>query len=267
METAQPSSNPAKHVFREATEHRWESSHTRNPGEIPVAIAPAILVVEDDNHLSRLCSLALEAEGYRPIDVQTGERAIEEVKTRNPDLVLLDLGLPDGDGLALVPRIRANSAAPIIIVSGRQDETAKVKALDAGADDYLTKPYSVPELLARIRATLRNHARMTDNTEASVSFGEYTLHLVGRRLLRGESPVPLSLTEFRLLATLARHANQLVSTDTLLKETWGSAYQSKGIYVRVYVHALRMKLESDPTHPKYILNEAGLGYRLNTSDG
>jgi two-component system, OmpR family, KDP operon response regulator KdpE len=211
--------------------------------------------------------MALEAQGYRPIDVQTGERAIEEVRTRNPDLVLLDLGLPDVDGLALVPRIRANSAAPIIIVSGRKEDTDKVKALDAGADDYLTKPYSVPELLARVRAMLRSHAHASDGVETSLSFGGYTLNFVERRLLRGTSPIRLSLTEFRLLATLARHANQLVTTSALLKETWGSAYQSKGVYVRVYMHALRQKLEPVPAHPKYILNEAGLGYRLNTADG
>jgi two-component system, OmpR family, KDP operon response regulator KdpE len=228
-------------------------------------IGPVVLVVEDDRNLNRSLSMALETDGYHTIDAATGQRAIEEVRTRNPDLVLLDLGLPDVDGLALIPTIRANSAAPIIIVSGRQDDTEKVRALDAGADDYMTKPFSVPELRARIRATLRNHARVVDGPSTAVSFGPYALDCAARSLLRGKEPVHLSPTEFRLLATLARHLDHLVATDVLLKETWGSAYQRKDDYVRVYMHSLRRKLESDPAHPKYLLNESGLGYRLNAS--
>jgi two-component system KDP operon response regulator KdpE len=211
--------------------------------------------------------MALESEGYHTIDAATGQHAIEEVRTRNPDLVLLDLGLPDIDGLALVPTIRANSAAPIIVVSGRQDETEKIKALDAGADDYMTKPFSVPELRARIRATLRNHARVVDGPSTKISFGPYTLDFAERSLLRGKDRVHLSPTEFRLLATLARHPDRLVASDVLLRETWGSAYLRKDDYVRVYMHSLRHKLESDPTHPEYLLNEAGLGYRLNATVG
>ena len=226
---------------------------------------PAVLVVEDDRNLNRTLSMDLKADGYHTIDAGTGQRAIEEVRTRNPDIVLLDLGLPDADGLTLVPVIRANSAAPIIVVSGRGDDTDKVKALDAGADDYLTKPFSVPELRARMRATLRNHARVFDGTATTVEFGPYTFNLAARSLLRGNDRVHLSPTEFRLLGTLARHPGMLVATDVLLKETWGSAYWNKADYVRVYMHALRRKLETDPTQPKYILNEAGLGYRLSTS--
>ena len=226
---------------------------------------PAVLVVEDDRNLNHLLAMALESDGYQTIESVTGRSAIEEVRTRNPDLILLDLGLPDIDGLALVPTIRANSAAPIIVVSGRGDEAEKVKALDAGADDYLTKPFSVPELRARMRATLRNHAHVANGTETAIVFGEYTLDFLAHRLMRGESLVHLSPTEFKLLSTLARHADLLVTTDVLLKETWGSAYQRKNDYVRVYMHSLRAKVESDPAHPQYLLNEAGLGYRLNTS--
>jgi len=227
--------------------------------------APAILVVEDDRNLTRVYSTVLEAEGYHTIEAGTGQRAIEEIRTRNPDLVLLDLGLPDVDGLTLVPSIRANSRAPIIVVSGRVRDLDKVTALDAGADDYLTKPFSAPELLARMRATLRTHAREEGGTATTVSFGDYVLDLVTRRLSRGESEVHLTQTEIKLLATLARHHDRLVTTQDLLKETWGTAYQGKQGYIRVYMHALRCKLEADPVNPRYLLNEAGLGYRLNTS--
>jgi two-component system KDP operon response regulator KdpE len=232
-----------------------------------VTIAPVILVVEDDRRLAHVVEMALQSEGYHVIDVSTGQCAITEVRTRNPDLVLLDLGLPDIDGLALLPTIRANSAAPIMIVSGCGDAMQKVRALNSGADDYLTKPFSLPELVARVRAILRSHARLAGGDATTVSFGDYTLDFVARRLLHGKHQVPLSITEFKLLATLARHPGRMVSTDTLLKETWGTAYQRKQGYVRVYMHALRSKLEPEPSRPKYLLNEPGFGYRLNTSEG
>jgi two-component system KDP operon response regulator KdpE len=232
-----------------------------------MTIEPLILVVEDDRRLIHVLEMALDTQGYHAIDVSTGQCAINEVRTRNPDLVLLDLGLPDIDGLALLPTIRTNSTAPVIIMSGRGDAMEKVKALDAGADDYLTKPFSVPELLARVRVILRNHARLADGDATTVSFGEYTLDFVNRWLLHGKRQVPLSPTEFRLLATLARHPDRLVATDALLKEAWGTAYQRRSNYVRVYMHSLRRRLEPDVAHPKYLINEAGLGYRLSTSEG
>ncbi len=227
--------------------------------------APAVLVVEDDRNLTRVYSTVLGAEGYHTIEAGTGQCAIAEIRTRNPDVVLLDLGLPDIDGLSLLQSIRANSIAPIIVVSGHGRDLDKVKALDAGADDYLTKPFSVPELLARIRATLRTHAREQGGAATTVSFGDYILDLVTRRLSRGKSEVHLTQTESKLLATLARHHDRLVTTKDLLKETWGTAYQGKQGYIRVYVHSLRCKLEPDPDNPQFLLNEAGLGYRLNTS--
>ena len=155
--------------------------------------------------------------------------------------------------------------APIIIVSGREKEADKVKALDAGANDYLVKSFSVPELLARIRASLRGRAHVGDTASTIVTFGEYRFELEARRLLRGSRPVHLSSTELNLLATLARRADQFVTTEVLLKETWGAAYQRKGGYVRVYMHALRHKLERNPTNPKYLLNEGHHGYCLRTS--
>jgi two-component system KDP operon response regulator KdpE len=213
----------------------------------------------------RVFATSLETEGYRVFDASSGQRAIEEVRTRNPDVVLLDLGLPDVDGLALVPQIRTHTTAPIIVVSAREQESDKVKALDAGANDYLTKPFSVPELLARIRVALRSHAHVGDTASTIVTFGEFTFDLEGRRLLRHDRAVHLSPTEFKLLATLARHADEVVTSNTLLREAWGSAYRTRSGYVRVYMHSLRRKIETDPTRPKYLVNESGLGYRLQTS--
>jgi two-component system KDP operon response regulator KdpE len=230
-----------------------------------VTPGPSILIIDDDKKMIRVFATSLETAGYRVFDASSGQRALEEVRTRNPDVVLLDLGLPDIDGLALVPQLRAHTTSPIIVVSAREQETDKVKALDAGANDYLTKPFSVPELLARIRVALRSHARVGDTASTVVTFGEYTFELETRRLLRGDRPVHLSPTEFKLLATLARHADEVVTTNTLLKEAWGSAFRTRNGYVRVYMHSLRRKIEEDPTRPKYLVNESGLGYRLRTS--
>jgi two-component system KDP operon response regulator KdpE len=226
----------------------------------------SILVIEDDRKILRVFLTSLEAEGYHVVDASTGQRAMEEIRTRNPDIILLDLGLPDVDGLDLVPEIRSHSIAPIIVVSAREQDADKVKALDAGANDYLTKPFSVPELLARVRVALRSHAQVGEAPRTTISFGDYCLDLEGRKLMRGDAHVRLSATEFKLLATLARHADDVVTTNVLLKEAWGSAHYGKNGYVRVYMHSLRQKLESDPTRPRYLINEAGLGYRLRTSE-
>lgn len=226
---------------------------------------PIILIVEDDKRMIRVFATSLETEGYRVFDAPSGQRALEEVQTRNPDVILLDLGLPDVDGLSLVPLLRSHTTAPIIVVSAREQESDKVMALDAGANDYLTKPFSVPELLARIRVALRSRAHVGDSASTVVTFGDFTFDLEARRLFRGDRPVHLSPTEFNLLATLARHADEVVTTNTLLKEAWGSAYRTRSGYVRVYMHSLRHKIEDHPTTPKYLVNESGLGYRLRTS--
>jgi two-component system KDP operon response regulator KdpE len=230
-----------------------------------VNTGPCILVVEDDKKMFRVFATSLETEGYCLCDASNGQAAIAEVRTRNPDLILLDLGLPDIDGLQLVPKIREHSTAPIIVVSAREHEQDKVKALDAGANDYLTKPFSVPELLARIRVGLRSRSRVGETLESTVTFGDFHFDLATRRLLRGDRPMHLSPTEVKLLTTLARHADEVVTTNALLKETWGSAYDSRSGYVRVYMHSLRHKIEDDPARPKYLVNESGLGYRLRTS--
>jgi two-component system KDP operon response regulator KdpE len=230
-----------------------------------VANGTSILIVEDDLRMIRVFVTALEMGGYRVFDAANGRQALDAVRTRNPDIILLDLGLPDTDGLDLIPLIRANTVAPIIVVSARERETEKVKALDSGANDYLTKPFSVPELLARVRVALRGQAQVGGAPRSSISFGEYSLDLEARLLNRNGRPVRLSPTEFKLLATLAKHADEVVTTNALLKEAWGAAYRTKHGYVRVYMHSLRRKLESDPTRPQYLVNEAGLGYRLRTS--
>ena len=227
--------------------------------------SPTILIVEDDKKMIRVFATSLETEGYRVYDASSGQRAVEEVQTRNPDVVLLDLGLPDIDGLSLVPQLRAHTTAPIIVVSAREQESDKVRALDAGANDYLTKPFSVPELLARVRVCLRSRAHVGDTASTVVTFGDYSLDLEARRLMRGEHQIHLSPTEFKLLATLARHSDEVVTTNALLREAWGSAYRTRGGYVRVYMHSLRRKIEDDPTRPKYLVNESGLGYRLRSS--
>ena len=229
------------------------------------ADGPTILIVEDDPRMVRIFATSLETEGYRVFNADSGERGIAEVRARNPDLVLLDLGLPGIDGLSVVPQIRAHSGVCIIVVSAREQEKDKVKALDAGANDYLTKPFSTLELLARIRVGLRSRARIRDAVERVVTFGDYRLDLQRRRLTRGDCLVRLSPTELALLVTLARHADEVVTTNTLLKEAWGSGYRTRSGYVRVYMHVLRRKIENDPTRPEYLMTESGLGYRLRTS--
>jgi two-component system KDP operon response regulator KdpE len=224
-----------------------------------------ILAVEDDKHIARMLELTLEGEGYRVIGAPTGQHAIEEVRTRNPELILLDLGLPDIDGLSLLGQLRGLTPSPIIVVSADHLERDKVQALDAGATDYLTKPFSTPELMARIRAGLRSRAHVEGSDASSVAFGACILDLEGRRLTRKGRAVRLSVTEFKLLATLARHVDEIVSADTLLKEAWGTAYRNREGYIRVYIHSLRQKIEKDPARPEYLVNEIGFGYRLRAS--
>ena len=230
-----------------------------------LADGPTILIVEDDPRMVRIYAASLETEGYRVFNADSGERGIAEARARNPDLVLLDLGLPGIDGLSVVPQIRAHSGVCIIVVSAREQEKDKVKALDAGANDYLTKPFSTLELLARIRVGLRSRMRMRGAAEKVVTFGNYRLDLQRQRLTRGDRLVRLSPTEFALLATLARHADEVITTSTLLKEAWGSGYRTRSGYVRVYMHVLRRKIENEPARPEYLLTESGLGYRLRTS--
>ena len=242
----------------------FDAERKRGPGRVRPESA-CLLAVEDDRRMAKMLELTLAGQGYRVVGAPTGQRAIEEIRTRNPDLVLLDLGLPDADGIAVLADIRANTEAPVIVVSTDTLERDKVRALDAGANDYLTKPFSTPELMARIRAGLRSRSHVEGSAEKIVSFGDCQLDLEGRQLTRKGRPVHLSAMEFKLLATLARHADEIVTPDVLLREAWGAAYGHREGYVRVYIHSLRQKIEKDPTRPDLLLNEIGLGYRLRTS--
>jgi two-component system KDP operon response regulator KdpE len=227
------------------------------------ASAPLVLVVEDEPQIRKFLRASLIAHGYRLEEAETGKQGLLLAATKPPDLVILDLGLPDMDGLQVTREIRAWSAVPIVVLSARGQEQDKVAALDAGADDYLTKPFSVAELAARLRVALR-HAARTQSGEAESVFqvGDLCVDL-GKRVvaLRGEA-VHLTPTEYRLLTTLVQHAGKVLTHQFLLKEVWGPADVNEVQYLRVYMAQLRHKLEVEPTQPRYLLTEPGVGYRL-----
>ena len=228
-------------------------------------VKPTVLVVEDDEQIRRFVRLALEGEGWQVAEAATRARGLIEAGTRRPDLVVLDLGLPDGDGLGLIAELRTWSSVPVLVLSAREREEDKVAALDAGADDYLSKPFGVAELLARSRAQLRRRrAGASDEASALVRFGEVQVDLSARRITRGEPPqeVHLTPTEYRLLGVLISNAGRVVTQRQLLREVWGKAYEDQGHYVRIVVAHLRRKLELDAAQPRHLLTELGVGYRL-----
>jgi two-component system KDP operon response regulator KdpE len=221
-----------------------------------------VLVVEDEPQVMRFLRATLSAHGYRVAEAGTGQQALLEAATRSPDLVILDLGLPDLDGVAVTRRLREWSAVPIIVISARGREDDKIQALDAGADDYLTKPFGVGELLARMRVAFRNAARLGSAGEAAFEVGELRVDLAARRVQLGGAEVHLTRTQFNLLAALARHAGKVRTHRELLREVWGPGSAGQSHYVRVYMGQLRHKLEADPARPRYLLTETGVGYRL-----
>jgi two-component system KDP operon response regulator KdpE len=204
---------------------------------------------------------ALEAEGYRTFETDALRRGIIEAGTRKPDLIVLDLGLPDGDGIELIRDVRGWSTVPIIVLSARVDEADKVAALDAGADDYLVKPFGVGELLARVRASLRRRARAGDESPV-VTFGPVTVDLANRRVTRDGTDIHLTQIEFRLLAALLAHPGKVLTHRHLLRDVWGPAYVEHNHYLRIYMGHLRQKLEADPAQPRFLLTETGIGYRF-----
>jgi two-component system, OmpR family, KDP operon response regulator KdpE len=224
---------------------------------------PLVLVVEDEPQMRRFLRAALATRPFRLIEAATASEATILATSHNPELVLLDLGLPDGDGIELTRRLRTWTHVPIIVISARGREADKVDALDAGADDYLTKPFGIDELLARMRVALR-HAREAGGgpLQPVVTAGPLTIDLERREVRRDGKPVRLTPTEFRLLAFLARHAGKVVTHGQILREVWGGGGAAEPHHVRVHMSDLRKKIEDDPARPKIVLTELGVGYRL-----
>ena len=226
------------------------------------AAAPKVLLIEDEKQIRRFVRAALEDEGCQVIEAETMAQGLIEAGSRKPDLLVLDLGLPDGNGVDLIRDLRGWSDVPILILSARSQENDKIDALDAGADDYLTKPFAVGELRARVRALLRRSYRNGDAATPVVEFGDVAVDLSRRLVSRGGETVHLTPLEYRLLATLLGHPGRVLTQRNLLREIWGPSYVESSHYLRVYVGHLRQKLEDDPTQPKHFLTETGVGYRF-----
>jgi two-component system KDP operon response regulator KdpE len=225
--------------------------------------APLVLLIEDEPQMRRFLRTALDANDYRLVEAETAKDGLAQAAARNPDVILLDLGLPDRDGLEVARELRGWSTTPIIVLSARGREEDKVRALDLGADDYLTKPFGVDELLARIRVALR-HAALPPGAGPGPVFeaGDLQVDLAARRVSRAGQEIHLTPTEYKLLTTLVRHAGKVLTHRQLLKEVWGSNYLNQSHYVRVYLGQLRQKIEADPARPRLLLTEPGVGYRL-----
>jgi len=222
-----------------------------------------ILLIEDEPQMRRFLRITLQSHGYRLAEAATGQEGITEVATRNPDVVLLDLGLPDLDGIEVVRGLRGWSEVPIIVLSAREQEQDKIKALDAGADDYLTKPFGAGELLARIRVALRHKAVLQAGQKESIFvLDNLRVDLAKREVFLNDREVHLTPIEYRLLTVLIKYAGKVVTHTQLLKEVWGPPYANQTQYLRVYMGQLRHKLEADPTRPRFLTNEPGVGYRL-----
>ena len=226
--------------------------------------APTILIVEDEPPIRRLLRTTLGAHDYRPVEAGTGAEALSALRHHRPDLVLLDLGLPDIDGQALIGRIRELSPVPIVILSSRGDEAAKVAALDSGADDYVTKPFGADELMARLRAALR-HRLQQQGAERTFTSGDLSVDLVRRLVHRGTEDIKLSPKEYDILEQLVIHAGKVLTHKHLLREVWRDESVDPQ-YLRVYVRQLRQKIEADPQRPQYVLTETGIGYRLRAPE-
>ena len=220
------------------------------------------VVVEDEPQIRRFVRSALEAEGWQVFEAGTLKQGLVEAGTRRPDLVVLDLGLPDGDGVDYLRDLRGWSSVPVIVLSARSDETDKIAALDAGADDYLTKPFGVGELMARVRVALRRGLGAGDAGSPLFQFGSVEVDRVARRVLRSGAPVHLTPIEYRLLGHLIANAGKVLTHRQLLKAVWGPAHVEQSHYLRVYMGNLRQKLEDNPAQPRHLITETAIGYRL-----
>ena len=229
----------------------------------PLAKRPEILLIEDDPQIRKFLRAMLIAEDYRLHEAIAGEDGLAQAAARNPDLILLDLGLPDKDGIEIIREIRKWSQLPILVISARGQERDKIEALDAGADDYVTKPFAPGEVSARIRATLRRAAVLDKNEPSeAISFGDIRVNLIARRVLVRGLEIHLTPNEFKLLQVLLKHKGKVLTQRQLLNEVWGPEHLDEREYLRVFMSQLRHKLEADPAHPKYLITEPGVGYRL-----
>lgn len=228
---------------------------------LPPSAPTTVLVVDDEAAIRRFLRATLAAQGYGTVEAAAAGEALWAVRHHHPDLVLLDLGLPDRDGLELIPEVRKLTDAPVLVLTVRDAEASKVQALDAGADDYVTKPFSVPELLARMRTALR-HRIQAQGGRPSVAAGTVRIDLVYRRVTREDREVRLSAKEWAILEQLAVHVGRVVTHGQLLRQVWGREGATEQQYLRVYIRQLRQKLEPDPNRPQLLITEPGVGYRL-----
>ena len=224
--------------------------------------SPVAVLIEDERQIRRFVRAALESEGWSVHESYTLKQGLVEAGTRKPDLVIVDLGLPDGDGVDLIRDLRTWSGVPVIVLSARSDEADKVEALDAGADDYLTKPFGVAELLARVRAMVRRRAQPAGSEKPAIAFGDIEVDLVARSVKRRGELVHLTPIEYRLLALLIANAGRVLTHRQILRDVWGPSHVESPHYVRVYMGHLREKLEDDPAQPKHLITETAVGYRL-----
>jgi two-component system KDP operon response regulator KdpE len=222
-----------------------------------------ILVVDDDVQIVRALDINLRAHGYEVVMAATGEAALTSAAAATPDLVIVDLGLPGLDGIDVIRGLRGWTTVPIIVVSAREGDTSKVAALDAGADDYVTKPFSITELLARVRASLRRHQPVADDPIVETS--DFVVDFVSRRVTRNGAAVHLTPTEWSIVEYLVRHPGRLVTQRQLLQRVWGPQYENETNYLRVHMAAIRRKLEPTPGQPRYFLTDPGVGYRFEAS--
>lgn len=220
-----------------------------------------VVVIDDELAIRRLLQTSLEARNYRVQSVATGEEGLVAIADHAPSLVILDLSLPDIDGITVLQRLREWTQVPVIVLSARTEEQQKIKALDMGADDYLTKPFSTGELLARLRVALR-HAMRTPATEAIIRTGELVIDLTTRQVSRNGQPIHLTPTEYQLLRVLAANLGRVMTHSTILREIWGTGYQQDTQLLRGFIAQLRQKIEPVPNHPHYIITEPGVGYRM-----
>jgi len=232
-----------------------------------VTTSPAVvLLIEDELPIRRFLRPAVEAAGWRLVEAETGQRAILEASQCRPDILILDLGLPDIDGIQVIQRVREWSAVPIIVLSARGQEGDKIAALDAGADDYVQKPFGVGELIARMRVALRHAAsRNQTNADATITAGDIAIDLARRTVTRAGAAVHLTPIEYKLLTTLARHAGMVMTHRQLLREVWGPGHAEDSTYLRMFVRQLRQKLEANPARPEHLLTETGVGYRFQAN--